>query len=249
MSEELLRVDDLHASIEGKEILKGINLVVNKGETHVLMGPNGAGKSTLDNCIMGNPTYKVTEGKIYFRGEDITKEKADVRARKGIFMSFQSPQEVPGVTMEDFLRVCKKNITGQNIRVFAFHKELAATMKALNMDDSYASRYLNVGFSGGEQKKAEIVQMLTLNPAFAMLDETDSGLDVDAVRVVSEGIHRYKNDENSLLIITHNTKILEDLNVDYVHVLYNGKIIKTGGPELVNYINENGFTDIIKEGE
>ena len=249
MSEELLRVEDLHADVEDKEILKGINLVVNKGETHVLMGPNGAGKSTLDNCIMGNPEYKITEGKIFFKGEDITKARVDVRAKKGIFMSFQAPQEVPGVTMEDFLRVCKKNLTGENIRYFAFHKELAATMKALDMDDSYASRYLNVGFSGGEKKKAEIVQMLTLNPAFAMLDETDSGLDVDAVRVVSEGIRRFKTEENSLLIITHNTKILEDLKVDFVHVLYDGKIIRTGGPELVDYINKNGFAELIKEGE
>ena len=247
MSEELLRVENIHASVEDKEILKGLDLVINRGETHVLMGPNGAGKSTLDNVIMGNPAYKVTEGHVFFDGEDLTEAKTDVRAKKGIFMSFQTPEEVPGVTLEDFLRVCKSNITGERLKVFGFHKELKKTMELLSMDESYARRYLNVGFSGGEKKKAEIVQLLTLNPKFAMLDETDSGLDVDAVRVVSKGIEHYKNDENSLLIITHNTKILENLKVDKVHVLYKGKIIKTGGPELVDQINENGFAEIIGE--
>lgn len=242
---ELLRVENVHALADDKQILNGLNLEIKKGETHVIMGPNGAGKSTLDSVIMGNPQYKVTEGKVFFEGEDITALKADARARKGIFLSFQTPEEVPGVTLEDFLRVCRRNMTGQPLKVFAFRKELKALMDDLDMDPSYASRYLNVGFSGGEKKKSEILQMLVLQPKLAMLDETDSGLDVDAVRVVSKGIKKFKNEDNSLLIITHNARILENLDIDKVHILYNGRIIKTAGPELIEEINTNGFANII----
>ncbi|WOC32642.1 MULTISPECIES: Fe-S cluster assembly ATPase SufC [Caproicibacterium] len=241
MSKNLLEVSGVHASVEGKEILSGLNLTVAPGETHVIMGPNGAGKSTLGNVILGNPEYQVDAGSITFDGADITAEKTDARARRGIFYSFQSPEEVPGVTLEDFLRVSKTAITGKPLKVFAFQKELKKTMEALQMDEAYAHRYLNVGFSGGEKKKAEILQMLILQPKLAILDETDSGLDVDAVRVVSEGIRRYKNKENALLIITHNAKILEGLHVDYVHVLADGKIIHTGGPELIEEISREGF--------
>ena len=241
MSKNLLEVSGVHASVEGKEILSGLNLTVAPGETHVIMGPNGAGKSTLGNVILGNPEYQVDAGSIMFDGADITAEKTDARARRGIFYSFQSPEEVPGVTLEDFLRVSKTAITGKPLKVFAFQKELKKTMEALQMDEAYAHRYLNVGFSGGEKKKAEILQMLILQPKLAILDETDSGLDVDAVRVVSEGIRRYKNKENALLIITHNAKILEGLHVDYVHVLADGKIIHTGGPELIEEISREGF--------
>lgn len=242
---ELLRVENVHALADDKQILNGLNLEIKKGETHVIMGPNGAGKSTLDSVIMGNPQYKVTEGKVFFEGEDITALKADARARKGIFFSFQTPEEVPGVTLEDFLRVCRRNMTGQPLKVFAFRKELKALMDDLDMDPSYASRYLNVGFSGGEKKKSEILQMLVLQPKLAMLDETDSGLDVDAVRVVSKGIKKFKNEDNSLLIITHNARILENLDIDKVHILYNGRIIKTAGPELIEEVNTNGFANII----
>jgi Fe-S cluster assembly ATP-binding protein len=242
---ELLRVENVHALADDKQILNGLNLEIKKGETHVIMGPNGAGKSTLDSVIMGNPQYKVTEGKVFFEGEDITALKADARARKGIFLSFQTPEEVPGVTLEDFLRVCRRNMTGQPLKVFAFRKELKALMDDLDMDPSYASRYLNVGFSGGEKKKSEILQMLVLQPKLAMLDETDSGLDVDAVRVVSKGIKKFKNEDNSLLIITHNARILENLDIDKVHILYNGRIIKTAGPELIEEVNTNGFANII----
>ncbi|MDD3229347.1 MAG: Fe-S cluster assembly ATPase SufC [Oscillospiraceae bacterium] len=241
MADKLLEVSGLHASVDGKEILNGLNLTVSPGETHVLMGPNGAGKSTLGNVILGNPEYKVNAGKILFEGEDITKEKTDARARRGIFMSFQSPEEVPGVTLEDFLRVSKRAVTGKPLKVFAFQKQLKKTMESLSMDESYARRYLNVGFSGGEKKKAEILQMLILQPKLAILDETDSGLDVDAVRIVSEGIRQYKNESNALLIITHNAKILENLTVDAVHVLADGKIIRTGGPELIDEISRTGF--------
>lgn len=245
MADELLKVQGIRAGVDGKEILTGLDLTIRKGETHILMGPNGAGKSTLDNVIMGNPEYQVSAGSIFFEGEDITKLTTDARARKGIFLSFQSPEEVPGVTLEDFLRVSKRAVTGgAPLKLFAFQKELKTIMQSLNMDESYAQRYLNVGFSGGEKKKAEILQMLVMQPKLAMLDETDSGLDVDAVKIVSEGIRHYKNDDNALLIITHNTKILENFKVDYVHVLAGGKIIRSGGPELIDEISREGFRGI-----
>ena len=249
MSEELLRVENIHAGAAGKEILQGLSLTVNKGETHVIMGPNGAGKSTLYNVIMGNPEYEISEGNIYFEGTEITGLKTDERARRGLFLSFQTPEEVPGITLEDFLRVCKKAVTGQPLKVFAFRKQVKAIMEKLDMDADYASRYLNVGFSGGEKKKSEILQMLTLEPKLAMLDETDSGLDVDAVRVVSEGIKQYKNEENALLIITHNAKILEALDIDRVHILAAGRIVRTGGADLIDEINKEGFAAFEKTEE
>ena len=180
-------------------------------------------------------------GSVCFNGEEIIHAKTDVRAKKGIFMSFQTPEEVPGVLLEDFLRLSKSTVSGKPQRIFGFKKELQHTMAELQMDAAYANRYLNVGFSGGEKKKTEILQMLTLQPKLAMLDETDSGLDVDAVKIVSEGIRKFKNADNALLIITHNAKILEDLQVDFVHVLAGGKIIKTGGPELIDEIGKYGF--------
>ena len=248
MSDALLKVQDLHVSVDEKEILKGLSMEIKPGEIHVLMGPNGAGKSTLMNAIMGNPEYKIEKGQIFFEGADITTAKTDVRAKKGIFMSFQTPEEVPGVLLEDFLRLSKTTISGKPQRIFGFRKELRQTMASLQMNESYAERYLNVGFSGGEKKKAEILQMLTLQPKLAMLDETDSGLDVDAVKIVSEGIRRYKNDNNALLIITHNAKILEDLKVDFVHVLASGVIIKTGGAELIDEISREGFHNLEEKG-
>ena len=241
MSRQLLEVKDLQVSVEGKTILNGLNLNIGGGETHVLMGPNGAGKSTLGYAVMGHPHYTLERGSILFEGEDITGEGADARARRGIFLSFQSPEEVPGVTLESFLRVSQSAVTGKPLRVLAFQRELRRQMEALGMDPEYASRYLNVGFSGGEKKKSEILQMLMLNPKLAILDETDSGLDVDAVRIVSKGVRQFRSDRNSLLIITHNTKILEGLPVDYVHVLVDGKIVRTGGRELIDEIGERGF--------
>lgn len=243
----LLEIKNLKVSAEGNVILNGLNLNVDRGEVHVLMGPNGAGKSTLVNTIMGHPQYKVEEGTILFDGKDITHAPANERAKAGIFLSFQNPEEVPGVTLENFMRTSRAAMTGKPVRLFAYKKELAEKMKELSMDDGCASRYLNVGFSGGEKKKSEILQMLMLNPKLAILDETDSGLDVDAVKIVSHGVEKFKNDSNSLLIITHNTKILEYLKVDYVHVLMNGRIVKTGGSELINEINANGFQPISAE--
>jgi Fe-S cluster assembly ATP-binding protein len=240
----LLEIKNLKVSVDGNTILHGLNLNVGKGETHVLMGPNGAGKSTLVNTIMGHPEYKVDEGSIIFDGKDITHLPANERAKAGLFLSFQNPEEVPGVTLENFMRTSRMAITGKPVKLFAYKKELKEKMAELNMNDGYAERYLNVGFSGGEKKKSEILQMLMLNPKLAILDETDSGLDVDAVKIVSQGINQYKNKDNSLLIITHSAKILESLKVDYVHVLVDGKIVKTGGSELVGEIGRNGFQKI-----
>lgn len=244
----LLEVKDLRVSVDGAVILNGLNLNVGKGEIHVLMGPNGAGKSTLVNTIMGHPAYKVEQGSIFFDGRDITHAPANERAKAGLFLSFQNPEEVPGVTLENFMRTSRVAVTGKPVKLFAYQKELKEKMAGLSMDEEYASRYLNVGFSGGEKKKSEILQMLMLNPKLAILDETDSGLDVDAVKIVSQGVEKFKNDENSLLIITHNTKILEFLKVDYVHVLMDGRIVKTAGSELVNQINESGFQQLSASG-
>ena len=241
----LLTVKDLHVNVEDKEILHGVDLTINKGEIHVLMGPNGTGKSTLGYALMGNPRYSVTEGEIWFQGKNITEEAVNERAKDGIFLSFQNPLEVPGVTLSAFIRSALEQKTGKRIRLWDFKKELARTMEILQMDPSYAERDLNVGFSGGEKKKAEILQLLMLKPSLAILDETDSGLDVDAVRTVSRGIEEYqKNCDGGLLIITHSTRILEYLSVDDTHVMVEGKIVKTGDASLVDEINEKGFKEV-----
>ncbi len=243
MSEkQILNVKDLYVDVEDKQILHGVNLSIGAGETHVLMGPNGTGKSTLGYALMGNPKYAITSGEIWFRGKDITDKPVNERAKEGLFLSFQNPLEVPGVTLGSFIRNALEQKTGKRIRLWDFKQELKRTMEILQMDESYAERDLNVGFSGGEKKKAEILQLLMLKPALAILDETDSGLDVDAVRTVSAGIEEYqKNCKGSLLIITHSTKILESLSVDYTHVMVEGKIVQTGGSALVDEINRNGF--------
>ena len=239
----LLRVNELHVSVEDKEILHGIDLTIQPGETHVLMGPNGTGKSTLGYALIGNPRYQITEGSILFNGKDITEEPVDKRAKAGMFLSFQNPLEVPGVSLSAFIRSALEQRSGKRIRLWDFKKELEKAMELLSMDPSYAERDLNVGFSGGEKKKAEILQMLMLKPSFVILDETDSGLDVDAVRTVSNGIRAYQETCNGgLLIITHSTRILEALHVDQTHVMVDGKIVPpTGGPELVEQINSQGF--------
>lgn len=241
---KLLEVKNLHVDVEDKQILHGVNLEIGKGETHVLMGPNGTGKSTLGYALMGNPRYTVREGEMWFDGKNITEEAVNERAKAGIFLSFQNPLEVPGVTLSSFIRNALEQKTGKRIRLWDFKKELERTMEILQMDPSYAERDLNVGFSGGEKKKAEILQLLMLKPSLAILDETDSGLDVDAVRTVSAGIEEYqRNCKGSLLIITHSTKILESLTVDYTHVMVEGKIIETGDASLVDKINESGFAE------
>ena len=241
----LLKITGLHVSVGEKEILHGVDLTVNNDETHVLMGPNGTGKSTLGYAITGNPAYTVTEGDIVFGGESIVDMPVNERAKRGIFLSFQNPLEVPGVTLSSFIRSALEQKTKTRLRLWDFKKKLAETMKLLDMDESYADRDLNVGFSGGEKKKAEILQMLMLEPKLAILDETDSGLDVDAVRTVSQGVKLYRERvHGSLLIITHSTRILEALTVDAAHVMENGVIVKNGGAELVEKINEKGFSAI-----
>ena len=239
---QLLEVKDLYVDVEEKSILHGVNLSIGEGETHVLMGPNGTGKSTLGYALMGNPKYHIQNGEIWFQGKNITEEPVNERAKAGIFLSFQNPLEVPGVTLSSFIRNALEQKTGKRVKLWDYKKELEKTMELLQIDPSYAERDLNVGFSGGEKKKAEILQLLMLKPALAILDETDSGLDVDAVRTVSAGIEAYqKTCKGSLLIITHSTKILESLSVDYTHVMVEGKIIQTGDASLVDVINKEGF--------
>ena len=246
MQKNLLKVDNLHVSVEDKELLRGIRLNVKPGEVHVIMGPNGAGKSTLANVLMGDPKYMVTDGKIYFEDEDITDERPDTRARKGMFLSFQAPEEISGITVESFLRAARGACTGKDEPILRFRKELKSKMQELDMDESYASRYLNVGFSGGEKKKSEILQLSVLNPKLAILDETDSGLDVDAVKTISDSLLKYKNSSNGIIIITHITRILQSIPVDYVHILAEGKIVKTSDASLVDEISKNGYASVLE---
>ena len=242
MSEPILKISQLTARVEEKEILHDINFEMRKGETHVLMGPNGAGKSTLGYVLMGNPKYEVTGGSISFKGKDITAESADKRAKDGMFLSFQEPLEVPGLSVSNFIRNALQQKKGGYVRRWDFKKELKKNLEFLDLDDSYAERSLNVGFSGGEKKKIETLQLMMLRPSLAILDETDSGLDVDAVRLVSKGVEEYQKDrDGALLIITHSTRILESLHVDYTHVMVNGHIVATGDGSMVEEINEKGY--------
>ena len=247
MSEQLLQVKNLVVNVEDTEILHGIDLEINRGETHVLMGPNGAGKSTLGYALMGSPRYQLTNGQIWFKGQDITEESTDKRAKAGLFLSFQNPLEVPGITLGNFLRNALEQRTGQRIRPWEFRKELKKAMDVLQMDHSYADRDLNVGFSGGEKKRNEIFQMAMLEPRLSILDETDSGLDIDALRIVAEGVNKLKTPETSTIVITHYQRLLDYIKPDIVHVLYKGRIVKTAGPELALELEEKGYDWIKKE--
>lgn len=241
MSEKLLDIKNLKAKAEGKEILTGVDLTINKGEVHVIMGPNGAGKSTLANVLMNHPKYEVTDGEITFKDEIINNIGADERAKRGIFLSFQYPEEVPGITVENFLRASKTAVTGKPIKLMEFKRKLKEKMALLKIDEAYAQRYLNVGFSGGEKKKNEILQMTILEPSLAILDETDSGLDVDAIKIVAEGVKSYSNNENAILIITHHKKLLSYLKPDFVHILLDGRIVKSGSASLADEIETKGY--------
>jgi Fe-S cluster assembly ATP-binding protein len=246
MADILLSIRNLNTFVGEKQILKNVSLEIAQGETHVLMGPNGAGKSTLGYTIMGSPEYTVRGGTIFFGGNDITFSSADERAKKGIFLSFQEPLEVPGVSLESFIRSGIQQTTGQKVKLIPFTKELEKNMEILKMNPGYSARDLNVGFSGGEKKKSEILQLLMLKPKLAILDETDSGLDVDACRIVSAGIKEYvEKNGGSLLIITHSTRILESLHVDRTHVMVKGNLVHSGDGSLVQVINEKGFDDFI----
>jgi len=240
-------IEDLHASVEGKEILKGVDLVINQGEVHALMGPNGSGKSTLANTIMGHPRYQVTQGRVLFRGENILGLTPDQRARQGLFLAFQYPIGIPGVVMGNFLRSALKARRDEDVPVREFRALLDETLDLLKMDPAFVRRYVNEGFSGGEKKRAEVLQMAMLKPEMAVLDETDSGLDIDALKTVAEGINALRGPEMGVLLITHYQRILNYIKPDRVHVLYKGRFVRSGGSDLAAELEEKGYDWITKE--
>ena len=242
-----LEIQNLHVRTEEREILHGVDLEVSKGETHALMGPNGSGKSTLANTIMGNPTYEVTEGKILLDGEDMTEADPDERARAGLFMAFQYPATIPGVSVANFLRMAVNAKREEPIKVKEFGALLKEKMDLLHIDRGFTSRYLNEGFSGGEKKRAEILQLAMLQPEIAVLDETDSGLDVDALRLVSEGLNSMRGPDMGSLIITHYTRILGYVKPDFVHIMLDGRIVREGGPDLAGALEDKGYEWIREE--
>lgn len=245
MSELVIR--NLHVNIDGKEILKGVDLTVNQGEVHALMGPNGTGKSTLAYTLMGHPSYQVTQGEAIFNGKNILEEPPDVRSHLGIFLAFQYPVAIPGVTVANFLRSAinarRKALNPQDkgITIPEFRRMLQSKMDLLKMDHAFAGRYLNDGFSGGEKKRAEILQMAALEPQIGILDETDSGLDIDALRIVSEGVNTLRSPNLGILVITHYQRILNYIKPDHVHIMLNGRIVETGGPDLALHLEEQGY--------
>jgi Fe-S cluster assembly ATP-binding protein len=242
-----LKIQNLHVSIDGKEIIKGLNLTIPQGEVHAIMGPNGTGKSTLAYTIMGHPSYEITEGEILLKGENIAEMKADERSRAGLFLAFQYPVSIPGVTVANFLRTAVNarrraiNPEDKGIAIPEFRRMLKEKMELLKMDPAFAGRYLNEGFSGGEKKRAEILQMAVLKPQIAVLDETDSGLDIDALRIVSEGVNTLRGPELGVLVITHYQRILNYIKPDVVHVMMGGRIVESGGPELALSLEEHGY--------
>ncbi len=243
MSGSTLEIKDLHVEIDGKEILKGVNLTVKGGEFHAIMGPNGTGKSTLASAVMGHPKYEVTKGQILMDGEDVLEMEVDERAQAGLFLAMQYPSEISGVTTSDFLRssINAHREEGDEIPLMKFIKEMDAAMDYLEMDKNMSQRYLNEGFSGGEKKRNEILQLMLLKPAIGILDEIDSGLDIDALKVVSKGINKLRNENFGCLIITHYQRLLNYVKPDYVHVMMQGRVVKSGGPELVDRLESEGY--------
>jgi len=239
--EPILKIEDLHVAVEGKEILKGLTLSINKGEVHALMGPNGSGKSTLAYVLMGHPKYQVTSGKIWYKGEDILALKPNVRAKKGLFLAFQYPTPIPGVTVTNFLRAALKAVKEKEIPAKDFLKLLKEKMQLLEILDSFSNRYINDGFSGGEKKRHEILQMAILEPEMAILDETDSGLDIDALKTVAKGINKLIGPNLGILLITHYQRMLNYIKPDFVHVLVDGKIVQSGGDKLALKLEELGY--------
>ena len=243
----VLEIKGLRAEVEGKEILRGIDLTVRQGETHALMGPNGSGKSTLASIIAGRPGYTATAGQVLFRGEDILALTADERARRGLFLAMQYPVEVPGVSVVNFLRTAYQSIKGGDISALAFRKHMKSKMEMLGVEDAMVNRYLNQGFSGGEKKRNEILQLAVLEPAIAVLDETDSGLDIDSLRQVATGVAQLVGPDLGVLLVTHYQRILEYIRPDHVHVMMNGRIVKSGGRELAMELEKKGYEDLRKE--
>ena len=249
----MLKIENLHAGIDGKEILKGINLEVNAGEVHAIMGPNGSGKSTMSNVLVGHPSYQVTEGSVTFKGKNLLDMPAEDRSHEGLFMSFQYPVEIPGVSMTNFMRTAinekRKYLGLQPMSPTDFLKLIKEKRDLVKLDAKFMNRSVNEGFSGGEKKRNEIFQMAMLEPSLSILDETDSGLDIDALRIVADGVNRLKSPENAVIVITHYQRLLDYIKPDIVHVLYQGRIIKTAGPELALEREERGYDWVIKEFE
>ena len=249
--DNLIEIKNLHASIEGKEILKGINLTVKPGEVHAIMGPNGSGKSTLSNVLVGHPAYTVTEGEIIYKGKDLLSLSAEDRSHEGIFLSFQYPVEISGVSMTNFMRAAinaQRKYKGEaSLSAGDFLKLMREKRALVNLDSKLANRSVNEGFSGGEKKRNEIFQMAMLEPSLSILDETDSGLDIDALRIVADGVNKLKRPDTSTLVITHYQRLLDYIKPDIVHVLYNGRIVKTAGPELALELEERGYDWIKNE--
>jgi Fe-S cluster assembly ATP-binding protein len=243
----MLKVENLHVEIDGSEILKGLDLEVGRGEIHAIMGPNGSGKSTLSNVLMGHPRYEVTEGSVTFEGEDVLELEADERARLGMFLAFQYPSEVPGVSVANFLRTAVNSVREQELSPMEMYRLLQEKMSVMQMDPKFAERYLNEGFSGGEKKRNEILQMLMLEPRLAIMDETDSGLDIDALQVVAKGVNELRGPEFSAVIITHYQRILRYIEPDHVHVMLDGRIVTSGGKELADVLEEKGYDWVRQE--
>jgi Fe-S cluster assembly ATP-binding protein len=242
-----LQIEDLHAEVEGKPILKGIDLTVKQGETHALMGPNGSGKSTLSNVIMGRPGYTITAGRVRFNGEDITALTPDERAKRGLFLAMQYPTEVPGVSVVNFLRTAYQAVKGEQISALAFRKHMKAKMELLGVDDAMVQRYVNQGFSGGEKKKNEVLQLAVLEPQIAILDETDSGLDIDSLKAVATGVDQLVGPDLGVLVITHYQRMLNYIAPDHVHVMMAGRIVRSGGPELATELEAKGYEGFREE--
>jgi Fe-S cluster assembly ATP-binding protein len=243
----MLKIENLHAEIDGQEILKGLDLEVGKGEIHAIMGPNGSGKSTLSNVLMGHPRYEVTEGSVTFQGEDVLEMEPDERAKLGMFLAFQYPSEVPGVSVANFLRTAVNSVREEELSPMEMYRLLQEKMGVMQMDPKFAERYLNEGFSGGEKKRNEILQMLMLDPRLAIMDETDSGLDIDALQVVARGVNELRGPEFSAVIITHYQRILRYIEPDHVHVMLDGRIVTSGGKELALELEDKGYDWVRQE--
>lgn len=243
----LFEVKDAHVEVEGKEVVGGVSLSIRRGEIHAIMGPNGSGKSSLSNALMGHPAYEITGGEVYLEGNNLLELSADERSRAGLFLAFQYPVAIPGVTVANFMRTALKAHRGKEADMSDFRKLFKAAMKALGVDPSFASRYLNDGFSGGEKKRIEILQMAVLNPKMAILDETDSGLDIDALKTVAEGINRFHNEQHGVLLVTHYQRLLNYVKPDRVHVMMDGRLVTSGGPELALKLEDKGYEWVDKE--